>query len=61
MAKLPLKVYRAMARKVCHREGVLEVRKEAPVYRVPQWKGAFVEAWIWVADARVNGDPLSRL
>jgi hypothetical protein len=44
--------YRREARRVWHREGVIEIDETAPISRAagnPD-KGAYVQAWVWVDD-----------
>lgn len=54
MARMTNKTYRELAKKQYHREGEIEIDDNAKVIRAEgnEYKGAYVEAWIWVPDQK---------
>lgn len=50
-------VYRAVARRLYHDAGTVEVDSNAKVNFVED--GAYVQAWVWVGDAAAEKEPTS--
>lgn len=54
--------YRRQARKIYHDEGTIEIDDNAPISQAegnPD-RGAYVQAWVWVMDARTEWDDALR-